>query len=113
MLSLYLFLGPSLSPGISLKPSPVQIFMVHFSPVSFARYSLIFKDAFPCLIQKSLVSLFGEERVKGSHIGWEKNVGLKSAPSPRLFIKSTHFLKCLGSILRSEERRVGKECRSR
>ena len=30
---------------------------------------------------------------------WEKKVGLKSRPIPFSFAKSTHFLKCFGSIL--------------
>ena len=45
------------------------------------------------------------EVVSGSHLGWEKKVGLKSAPSPLALQKSTHFLKCFGSSLsRSTQR---------
>ena len=34
--------------------------------------------AFPCSIQKRRVSSSGEDSVSGSHLGWEKKVGLKS-----------------------------------
>ena len=44
-------------------------------------------------------SSLGEVRVRGSHRGWEKKVGLKSQPRPRSLQKSTHFWKCLGSSL--------------
>ena len=56
-------------------------------------------QALPCSIQKRRVSSLGEESVSGSHLGWEKKVGLKSQPRPRSLQKSTHFLKCLGSSL--------------
>ena len=55
--------------------------------------------ALPCSIQKRRVSSFGEESVSGSHLGWEKNVGLKSAPMPRDLQYSTQRLKCFGSSL--------------
>ncbi len=46
---------------------------------------------FPCSIQNFLVSSSGEDSVKGSHLGCEKKVGLKSQPSPRALQNSTHF----------------------
>ena len=39
--------------------------------------------ALPCSIQNFRVPAFGEESVSGSHLGWEKKVGLKSQPRPR------------------------------
>ena len=48
-------------------------------------------QAFPCSIQNLRVSSFGEASVSGSHLGWEKKVGLKSQPRPRALQKSTHF----------------------
>ena len=54
-------------------------------------------QAFPCSIQNFRVSSFGEDSVSGSHLGWEKKVGLKSHPSPRALQKSTQGLKCFGS----------------
>ena len=71
------------SAGISLKPSPVQMFMMQGWPSSSARYWLMRMQHLPCSIQKRRVSSLGLARVSGSHLGWEKKVGLKSQPRPR------------------------------
>ena len=87
------------SAGMSLKPSPVQMFMTHGWPSSCARYCEMRMHALPWSIQNRRVSGFGLESVSGSHFGCEKKVGLKSQPRTRALQKSTHFLKCFGSSL--------------
>lgn len=61
--------------GTSLKPSPVQMFMVQGCPSSSARYWLMRMQALPCSTQNFRVSSLGLARVSGSHLGWEKRWG--------------------------------------
>lgn len=75
MESRYRILGPNRSTGTSLKPSPVQMFMVQTWPSSSARYWLMRMQARPCAIQKRRVPSLGEESVSGSQRGWKKTSG--------------------------------------
>ena len=89
--------GASLSAGISLNPSGIQIFITHGTPVSFAKYSEISRHLLPCSIQNLRTSPQGDESVRLSRtMECEKNVGLKSIPIPLSLAKSTHALKCFG-----------------
>ena len=54
---------------MSLKPSPVQMFMVQICPNSSARYCEMRTQALPCSIQKRRVSSLGELSVSGKEQG--------------------------------------------
>ena len=91
--------GASRSAGVSLNPSGTQTLVTQGVPSALPIAAPISRDRRQCSIQNFLIPLSACDRVNPSAaLGCEKQVGLKSSPTPRLFAQPIQLAKCVASI---------------
>jgi hypothetical protein len=77
-----------------LKPSGTQTFVTQGVPNALPIAAPISRDRRQCSIQNFRMPLSACDSVKPSAaLGWEKQVGLKSSPTPRLFAQPIQLAK--------------------